>query len=324
MPSEQEVQTIQPKEAAICDPQPELYGQPPKSATNSQPSDCQAVSSEEEDRLIYYCEHETGSRDQPGQLCYNKCATGVLNYVYRPEVWSHPATGKMGKFQPVFCDQCAQGRQRKAEWQVSLDATRRSYLLEQCKLPQKGVFEGLTLESFLQTANGNSEWFAQVKTWVDNWQPSVSSGLVLYGPCGVGKTGLLAAALKELVARYFASTFYITVADFCDGIGEAWSTKSGEDHRLVRLMGEVDVLCLDEVGASHGSIREMGDFSPLSRLFRVIDARYRQGKPMLAATNFETPGELMSALGERNYNRLYETCTELLCEGKNLRVKHRI
>jgi DNA replication protein DnaC len=135
----------------------------------------------------------------------------------------------------------------------------------------------------------------------------------------VGKTGLLAAALKELVNRHFASVFYITVGDFCDHIGEAWVEHKGEKHNLVRVMREAEVLFLDEVGVGHTKVSEMSDSTPLGNLFKVIDGRYRQGKPVLIATNCEAPTDLLEVLGERIFNRLYETCKSLLCVGKNLR-----
>ncbi len=249
-----------------------------------------------------------------------KCVNGMATYEYRPEPYDDPRN-RFARYKPVYCSGCNKGRHLKAEWEIGEANNRRNYLLTQSNLPAVGVFKNLTLESFGLTANGTTEWFQEVKSWVENWTPGCGKGLVLYGRCGVGKTGLLAAALKELINRHFISIFYITVGDFCDCIGEAWVEHKGEEHKLIRKMLDVDVLFLDEVGPGHAKVSEMSDNTPLGNLFKVIDGRYRQGKPVLIATNCETPLELLEVLGERNFNRLYETCRGLLCEGNNLRSK---
>lgn len=250
-----------------------------------------------------------------------KCINGLITYECRPEPYDDPQN-RFAKYKPVFCSDCQKGKQLKSEWEIKKDKCRREYLLKRSNLPSSGIFENVTLDSFALTTNGTTDWFEEVKRWVENWNPAGSRGLILYGRCGVGKTGLLTTALKELINRLFVCVFYITVADFCNHIGEAWVERTGEDYILINKMRETNVLFLDEVGAGHSKVSEIGGNSPLDNLFKVIDYRYRQGKPILLATNCETPLELMGILGERNFNRVYETCKELLCEGKNLRQKN--
>ncbi len=250
--------------------------------------------------------------------CTWKCADGLVTYAARPEPFDDPLV-QFARYKPVYCTGCKRGRELKAEQAVREAVARRSYLLEQSDLPVAGVFVELSLESFARSVNGTAEWFEAVKTWVESWQPGSSRGLTLYGGHGVGKTGLITAALKELIERRCATVFYITITDFSERVGEAWAERNGQEHHLLKKMCETDILFLDEVGAGHASIREYGDITPLGRLFGVIDYRYRHGKPLVLATNCATPAELMAVLGERNFNRIYETCSGLLCDGKNLR-----
>ncbi len=248
-----------------------------------------------------------------------KCNNGLENYVIRPEPFDDPQK-PFAKYKPVYCTACAKGRRLRAEQEATEATALRSYLLRQSNLPHLGVFEHASLESFERTTNGTTAWFGAVKDWVANLNPGSSQGLVLYGGYGVGKTGLMTAALKELLLTgRVRSVFYITVFDFVVQIGEAWAERAGREHRLFRTMCEAEILFLDEVGTGHTSIKEFGDNTPLGRLFGVLDYRYRQGKPLVVATNCETPHELMEIIGQQNFNRIYETCTGLLCVGQNLR-----
>lgn len=291
----------------------DLTGRRKKSGGNLKTSGCRGVE-------MHNSKGET-REEEAEHVCPGfswQCVDGLATYECRPEPYDDPHN-RFAKYKPVFCSGCARGRQLKAEWEAGEATTRRSHLLRQSNLPLAGLFENLTLESFALTANGTSEWFREVKGWVENWRPDSGKGLVLYGRCGVGKTGLLVTALKELINRHFASVFYITVSDFCDRIGAAWVERKGDEHNLMRVMREASVVFLDEVGTGHLKVNEMIDNTPLGTLFKVLDYRYRQGKPLVLATNCETPQELLEVLGERNFNRVYGICKSLLCDGKNLR-----
>jgi DNA replication protein DnaC len=246
------------------------------------------------------------------------CINGLITYEYRPAPYDDPQN-RFAKYKPVYCSICQKGRQLKDEWETEEANNRRNYLLKQSYLPISSIFNNLTLESYALTPNGTTKWFKEVKRWVENWSLNNEKGLILYGKCGVGKTGLVVAALKELINQHFASVFYITVGDFVERVGEAWTGRKGDDHILFRVMCEADVLFLDEVGTGHPKVNEVGGYTPLGNLFKIIDFRYRYGKPIILATNRETPAELMEALGEKNFNRIFETSIQLLCVGRNLR-----
>lgn len=259
------------------------------------------------------------ARECQGHACQGK--------VYK---WRGPLdlADKDAGWNEYFC-QCELGQRLEAEDDARLLAEekriRGEKLFASSNLPLTGKFEAVSLSSFAQTANGNTAWAGAVTAWVNDWkdypQTKPKTGLVLFGSFGVGKTGLVIAAMRHLLAEYGVSVYYTTVAEFVDTVGRAWRERDGSEYPLFERMERAGVLVLDDMGAGHGSIKDWDDKSPMSKLFERIDKRYREEKPIVITTNCYDPDELEGVIGPRNMNRIADMCRFQLCEGKNLRCR---
>lgn len=197
---------------------------------------------------------------------------------------------------------------------------RRHDLLVKSGLPFDGKFKGLTLDTFALTENGQEAWFRAVVQWARqrHW-PGNNRGLALLGSYGIGKTGLLVAAVCELVAERGMTLYYTSVGEFVDNISAAWNRKDNSDIEIYRRMEACGILFLDDLGAGHGNVRDWDDRSPMGKLFERLDKRHRNLLPTVITSNCQNLRELETVIGERNMSRIAGSCEILVCGGRNLR-----
>lgn len=136
-----------------------------------------------------------------------------------------------------------------------------------------------------------------------------NNGLLYYGPVGTGKTFLAACIANAVIDQGYKvrMTNFSTVAD------ELWSAK--EKATYIADLCNYPLLILDDLGVERKSeyMQEM--------VYKVINARYASGKPVIITTNL-TPDELTKAdeMGyARTYDRLIETCTPVNVGGRSRR-----
>ncbi len=148
------------------------------------------------------------------------------------------------------------------------------------------------------------------------------TGLLLMGSCGVGKTHLAVAALKQLIQRGHDALFY----DYRELLKQIQSSYSPENPLtelgVLEPVFETEILLIDDLGA--------GKPSPwvLETIGHILNKRYNDKRVTLLTTNYldsETQpssprfpsGEkvgrtaeesLSERLGQRVRSRLYEMC----------------
>jgi DNA replication protein DnaC len=207
--------------------------------------------------------------------------------------------------------------QRTAYEQI--EKARRNSLYQNSGMAELKRLTRFALEDYAQTANGSKAWFKRVQAWFRNFTED-SSGLVLLGGYGVGKTGVMVAGLRGLISELGVKVCYISAGDFVDRVGRAWRQADGSEFTLFERMENADVLFIDDLGAGHGNAKDWDDKSPMGKLFERLDKRYNAGKPTVITTNCANPDALMAVIGERNMNRIFDSCEFLVCEGVNLRM----
>lgn len=165
------------------------------------------------------------------------------------------------------------------------------------------------------------ERFAQEFSPVREMQSE--QGLLLMGPCGVGKTHLVVAALKEIVLRGHSGLFY-DYRELLKEIQDSYNPESqSTEMGVLEPVLKTEVLVLDDLGASKPSPWA------LETVGHILNSRYNEKRVTLLTTNYldadstatsfnpsRTPGtrtpmaedSLTDRIGKRIRSRLYEMC----------------
>jgi len=150
--------------------------------------------------------------------------------------------------------------------------------------------------------------------------PLVDVGLLYLGGCGVGKTHLAVAVLKELILKGIPGLFY----DFRDLLKEIQDSYNSNTHtselKVLSPVYDAEVLVLDELGATKPTewVQET--------MTHIINKRYNERKITIFTSNYleikidnaydET---LSDRVGVRLLSRLHEMCRSILIEGDDYR-----
>ena len=141
-----------------------------------------------------------------------------------------------------------------------------------------------------------------------------NQGLLLYGDVGTGKT-LFACCIGNYLMENLTTVFATSLIKV---LQKAKSFRDDDDEdEYIRRMNSADLLILDDLGAERST-----DYA-LEIVYNVIDARYRDGKPMIVTTNLSLQDmrETTDLRYKRIYDRIFEICYPLEFTGKSWRIK---
>jgi DNA replication protein DnaC len=173
-------------------------------------------------------------------------------------------------------------------------------------------FKGLTLDTYEPENSGQREALEACRAWAEAW-PRVERGILLMGPVGVGKTGLLwatakAAGVKKRVTPKILRALELAEAPLFLERGESgMPTRNMIIERVVRR----PLLVFDDLGTGKRSESADGAY------FRLLDKRHLACAPTLVTTNYVEeaktfPGGVIesihSRIGSRLYSRLKQSC----------------
>lgn len=167
--------------------------------------------------------------------------------------------------------------------------------------------------------------------------PGQEIGLLFIGPCGVGKTHLAVAILRELIRTKGAHGLFYDFRELIRDIQNSYTPDaavSGSD--ILAPVFDSDLLVLDELGARRSSawVEET--------VFYIINNRYNRKKLTLFTSNFlnidaeedrrlppfkkngffkQGDDTLVDRIGVRLRSRIYEMCKIVDMTGEDFRIK---
>jgi DNA replication protein DnaC len=191
-------------------------------------------------------------------------------------------------------------------------------LLEAARIPRR--YDECSLSNYQPAGNNGSQLraFNYAYRLVREY-PAIERGLLLMGPCGVGKTHLSAGIIRGLVERGVPCLFYEFGA-LLKQIQDSYDARSQtSEMKVLASVYEAEVLVLDELGTSKPTdwVRDT--------MMQIINARYNDRKLTVCTTNYtdERRGQacetLEDRIGVRLRSRLYEMCRTVVVEGDDYR-----
>jgi DNA replication protein DnaC len=171
--------------------------------------------------------------------------------------------------------------------------------------------------------------------------PVDSTGLLLIGSIGVGKTHLAVGIIKELVLSKGIACLFYDYRELLKQIQNSYNDSvKATELEVLRPVFETEVLVLDELGAVKPT-EWVWDTVSL-----ILNTRYNDNRTTIITTNFANLGErerhrnanirsseaakysaeketLGDRIGERMRSRLYEMCRIIEMEGEDFRQTHR-
>ncbi len=179
-----------------------------------------------------------------------------------------------------------------------------------------------TIASFIEKSVELKVARTRVQELIDLWPiADEGRGLLLMGPCGVGKTHLAVAALVEIINSNKSGR--LLFSNFQDLIQEIQASFDSDQvpskSEILRPLLEADLLVLDELGSQKPTtfVQDI--------LYYVINTRYNDEKSTIFTTNYvDEPADgreenLTARVGNRLRSRLYEMAPMVKLSGKDHR-----
>lgn len=181
-------------------------------------------------------------------------------------------------------------------------------------------FKNCTFENF-KIDNKNKRMHKLGKNYCAKWpeMKGKNIGLLLYGPPGTGKTFLAFCVANELLNN-MVPVIAISSIGLLGKIKETYNTWGSEGEvEIINSLKNASLLVLDDLGAENNTAWSK------EKIYEIIDARYRDGKPSIITTNLTREGLKKRLAGEdgvfRTYDRIIEMCCPVEVEGSSRRAE---
>lgn len=174
-------------------------------------------------------------------------------------------------------------------------------------------FFGETFENWDET-KGNNKYRGMAEKYCNRFSEVKKQGLgfLFYGTPGNGKT-----YLSNCIANRLLNDCIPVISTSVDGIlnrikqtYNKWG-KEGEET-ILNSLSYADLVIIDDLGT------EDATGWSVSKVYNIIDRRYRNKLPMIVSTNVSIE-ELKEIYSERTIDRLLEMCTPIKFTGESIR-----
>jgi DNA replication protein DnaC len=204
-----------------------------------------------------------------------------------------PFTGRWGRRD--ICNDCVTRiNSEKVTWQHEAQTRAKEQRRLACVPEPK---RGMTAETFTPETPSQQEALQAVLSGGSLW---------LWGPPGVGKTHLAAAACLAT-----DDSRLCLVADLMADLRAA--ARDGDDEEIVQRFRTYNLLALDDLGVDRPTTYAT------EQLYRIVDTRYDSNLRTIVTSNAE-PSVVAATIGARLHSRLVGMCRVIHVEGKDGRL----
>lgn len=177
-------------------------------------------------------------------------------------------------------------------------------------------YERATLETFKATTVDQRDVLSEVSDYARNIGDHVREGvgLVLMGPSGTGKDHLTTAVMFVAADAGFSVKWVNGVSLFA-GARDAIRNDDSEKSWVDRYVSP-DVLAISDPVPPAGMIREGWQ---ISKLFEILDGRYREQKPTMLTINVASREEAVGRMSENVVQRIEDRCIVVTCNWPSYR-----
>lgn len=239
-------------------------------------------------------------------------------------------------WRPVESAEAKPGERRKAP-QVSRcecrTGAKTERLLGNARIPRR--YEHCSLESFSTDTTGANRSLDSARLaagrFVEEY-PVDSTGLLLIGPVGVGKTHLAVGIIRELIQQKGIGCLFYDYRELLKEIQNSYNASvSATELSILRPVFEAEVLVLDELGAIKPTDWVWDTVS------HILNTRYNDKRTTIITTNYPDEAEAAEGLdanrraarpltlgdriGERMRSRLHEMCRVVKMDGSDFRQR---
>lgn len=209
---------------------------------------------------------------------------------------------------------------------LCLGADRVERLLRESRIPRR--YQGCSFEEFADLSTSLTLAKLRIRRFVEEY-PIHDFGLLLLGPCGVGKTHLATAALLSLIKDKGVRGLFYDFRDLLKEIQASYNPVSDTtEMEVLQPIFAAEVLVLDDLGST-----KMTDWVR-DTLSHIINNRYNErrvtvftsnmddetaAKPQPADERVREKPNLRSQIGDALRSRLYEMCEVITMEGEDFR-----
>lgn len=138
--------------------------------------------------------------------------------------------------------------------------------------------------------------------------------LAIFGPVGTGKDHMLAAmARKACLSGYPVE--WVNGMDMFGEVRDRMDTTESEGRLLLKWT-QPAVLAISDPIPPWGSLTEF----QVQTLFRVVDRRYRDRKPVWITANFQDGAEAASKIGLQVIDRIKDGAIQVYCNWPSYRA----
>lgn len=149
--------------------------------------------------------------------------------------------------------------------------------------------------------------------FIDNFERSPGSSLLIYGNAGVGKTFLSNCIAEELLKKG-KSVIYLTAYQFFNQLADYTFRREENNSDTLSFLLNCDLLIIDDLGT------ELNNAFINSQLFLCVNERILRKKSTIISTNLSLE-QISRSYTERIFSRIIESYTLLHIYGEDIRIK---